>query len=90
VALNGGYYMARSAPISRLSRTVTDSEGVAQGADLREMHREEVVEIGYQFAAGNETKIELVEVAVHGDVEPHSVGDDGERHIILKLRTTHP
>ena len=69
--------MARTAPISRLSRTVTDPEGVTQGGDLREVHREEVVEIGYQFAAGNETKIELVEVTVHGDIEPHAVGDDG-------------
>ena len=62
-----------------------DAGGREQHVDLVEVQVDHVPQVGDQLAAGDEAELELVEVAVHRDVEAHALGDRRHRDVRAHL-----
>ena len=81
--------LLRPAPVlRRRSRGVAvaaDAGGGEQDVDLVEVQVDHVPQVGDQLATGDQPELELVEVAVHGDVEAHALGDRRHRDVRAHL-----
>ena len=86
--LAGAFLVARLIGVGAVAGRF-DAGGIGEHGDLGDVEVDHVPEIGDQLAAGDQPELELVEVAVHRDVEAHALGDRRHRDVRAHPRALH-